>query len=70
MPANIRVIVDDGLKEEATALFAALGMTLDEAIRLFLRRSVRGRGLPFPMRRLSHPRRQCRLRRSPLSLDR
>ena len=53
MPANIRVIVDDNLKEEATALYAGLGMTLDEAIRVFLRRSVRERGLPFPMQRMS-----------------
>ncbi len=53
MATVISVSVDDALKKEATDLYADLGLTVQEAIRIFLRRSVRMKGMPFPMRQLS-----------------
>lgn len=53
MASAINVSVDDALKKEVTDLYADLGMTVQEAIRIFLRRSVRMQGMPFPMRQLS-----------------
>ncbi|MDY6009863.1 MAG: type II toxin-antitoxin system RelB/DinJ family antitoxin [Duodenibacillus sp.] len=47
---TIKVSVDAALKEKVTGLYARLGLTVEDAIRLFLRRSVQERGLPFPMR--------------------
>lgn len=49
MATAINVSVDETLKKEATDLYADLGLTVQEAIRIFLRRSVRMRGMPFPM---------------------
>lgn len=41
--------IDSELKEEAQALFSSLGMTLEEAITLFLEASVQHGGIPFPL---------------------
>jgi len=45
---NIRVAPE--VKTEAEEVFAALGLDLGEAIDIFLRRSIRERGLPFEAR--------------------
>jgi len=49
MPANavVRARVDARIKEEATAIFAAAGLTLSDAFRLLLTRTVAERALPF-----------------------
>ena len=45
--ATIPVRIDDNLKEEAAALYDELGLDLSTAIRMFLKRSLIERGLPF-----------------------
>lgn len=47
--ATIQVRVDDALKTQADALFAGLGMDTSTAIRVFLKRSLRCGGIPFPV---------------------
>ena len=39
--------IDSNLKEQAETLFSSLGLTLEEAITLFLEASVQHGGLPF-----------------------
>lgn len=41
--------IESSLKEQAEALFSNLGMTLEEAITLFLEASVLQGGIPFPL---------------------
>ena len=41
--------IDSNLKEQAQALFSSLGMTLEEAISLFLQVSIQQGGIPFPL---------------------
>lgn len=41
--------IDSTLKEQAEALFSSLGLTLEEAITLFLEASVQQGGIPFPV---------------------
>ena len=41
--------VDNQLKEEASKIYAQLGLDLPTAIRIFLKRSVQVRGIPFVM---------------------
>ncbi|MDR0594117.1 MAG: type II toxin-antitoxin system RelB/DinJ family antitoxin [Bifidobacteriaceae bacterium] len=47
-PFNVRL--DDDLRREAEATFEAFGMTMSEAIRIFLHKSVMVGGLPFDVR--------------------
>lgn len=49
MPANavVRARVDARVKEEATAIYAAAGLTLSDAFRMMLMRTVAERALPF-----------------------
>jgi DNA-damage-inducible protein J len=49
MPANavVRARIDVRIKEEATAIFAAAGLTLSDAFRMLLMRTVAERALPF-----------------------
>jgi len=49
MPANavVRARIDARVKEEATAIFAAAGLTLSDAFRMMLMRTVAERALPF-----------------------
>ena len=49
MPANavVRARVDARVKEEATAIYAAAGLTLSDAFRMLLMRTVAERALPF-----------------------
>ena len=41
--------IDSSLKEQAEALFSSLGMTLEEALTLFLEASILHGGFPFPV---------------------
>ncbi|MDO5329400.1 MAG: type II toxin-antitoxin system RelB/DinJ family antitoxin [Coriobacteriia bacterium] len=48
--ATIQVRIDDKLKKEAVEVFENLGMDLSTAIRVFLKRSVIEKGVPFEMK--------------------
>lgn len=43
----IQIRVDDQLKKEVTDIYEQLGLDLPTAIRMFLKKSVVARGLPF-----------------------
>ena len=49
MPANavVRARIDARVKEEAMAIYAAAGLTLSDAFRMMLMRTVAERALPF-----------------------
>ncbi len=47
--AIVQFRVDDELKKEATSIFENLGLDLSSAMRMFLKRSVACKGIPFPM---------------------
>ena len=44
-----QVRIDEDLKNQATAIFEALGLDLPTAIRIFLKRTVQQNGIPFSM---------------------
>ena len=48
MPANklVQARIDGAVKEEATAVLAAMGLTVSDAVRLLLTRVAREKGLP------------------------
>ena len=46
----VRARVDGRLKEEATAILAAMGLTVSDFVRIGLTRVVIEQGLPFEMR--------------------
>ena len=43
----IQIRVDDQLKQEVTDIYDRLGLDLPTAIRMFLKKSIVARGLPF-----------------------
>ena len=43
----VQATVDEPVKEEATAIYAAAGLTLSEAFRIMLMRTVAEQALPF-----------------------
>lgn len=45
----VQVRIDDELKQQATAVYDALGIDLSTAVRMFLKRSVMVNGVPFSM---------------------
>lgn len=45
----LQVRVDENLRAQAAAIYEDLGIDLQTAVRIFLKRSVRERGLPFGM---------------------
>ena len=45
--AVLQVRVDDDLKNQASAIFNGLGIDLSTAIRMFLKKAVVERGIPF-----------------------
>jgi DNA-damage-inducible protein J len=49
MPANavVRARVDEKVKEEAAAILGASGLTVSDAVRMMLVRTVAERALPF-----------------------
>lgn len=48
--ANLNIRIDKDIKEEAEELYRELGLTMSGAINIFLRASVRERGIPFSLR--------------------
>lgn len=47
---DVRCRIDEDLKERATAVLNACGLSLSDALRLFLRQVVTTQGLPFEVR--------------------
>ncbi len=49
MPANavVRARIDERIKEEATDVLAAMGLTVSDAFRILLTRVAREKALPF-----------------------
>ncbi len=49
MAANtvVRARIDEEIKEEATVVLAAMGLTVSDAVRLMLTRVARDKALPF-----------------------
>ena len=49
MPANavVRARIDEHIKEEATAVLAAMGLTVSDAFRIMLTRVAKEKALPF-----------------------
>lgn len=45
--SNISIRMDSNLKAEAEALYEELGMNLSTAFHIFVRQSLRERGIPF-----------------------
>lgn len=48
--ALVQVRVDEKLKTDATNIYEELGIDLPTAIRIFLKRSVQEKGIPFSMK--------------------
>ncbi len=46
----LHVRVDDDLSDDANAVFRSLGLSMSEAIRLFLHRAVVSQGLPLELK--------------------
>jgi DNA-damage-inducible protein J len=46
----IRSRIDPASKKEADRLLRSMGLTMSDAIRLFLRQVIAGKGLPFAMK--------------------
>lgn len=44
---DIRLRITSEIKKDAEAMFKDMGMTLNEAIRIFLKQSINSGGLPF-----------------------
>ena len=49
---NVTMRVEKELKEEAEALFADMGLSLNAACRMFLKRAVMEQRIPFEVRRI------------------
>ena len=49
--ANLNIRIDPDIKREAESLYNDLGITVSDAVNIFLRQSLRVGGLPFEMRR-------------------
>lgn len=47
---NVQVRVDENLKVSADKIFEELGFTTTQAIKIFLKASLRHRGLPFELK--------------------
>ena len=45
----LQVRVEEGLRAQATSIYEELGIDLQTAVRIFLKRSVMEKGLPFGM---------------------
>lgn len=47
---NLNVRIDSILKKQSEEIFNELGLTMTAALTVFLRQTVRSRGIPFEMR--------------------
>jgi DNA-damage-inducible protein J len=45
--SNLNIRIDEDVKKQSEELFADLGMNMTTAINVFLRQSIRKRGIPF-----------------------
>ena len=50
MSTMIHVRVDEGLKDQAAETLELMGLSLSDAVRVFLKRIVAEKGLPFDLR--------------------
>lgn len=50
----VRVRINEQLKYDATAVLESMGLTMSEAIRIFLKRVVDEKALPFALRMPTH----------------
>ncbi len=48
---NVTLRIDKELKEQADALFGDMGLSLNTACRMFLKRAVQEQRIPFELRR-------------------
>ncbi len=46
----LHIRVEDDLREDAAAVFGSLGLSMSEAVRLFLHRTVASQGLPLELK--------------------
>ena len=44
---SINFHLDEEVKEEAEKLFSELGLSIEEALNIFIKRSIREKGIPF-----------------------
>ncbi|MCL2216754.1 MAG: type II toxin-antitoxin system RelB/DinJ family antitoxin [Defluviitaleaceae bacterium] len=51
---NLNIRIDENLKRQSEEIFNELGLNMSTALTVFLRQTVRSRGIPFDMR-LSMP---------------
>ncbi|MCQ2337280.1 MAG: type II toxin-antitoxin system RelB/DinJ family antitoxin [Paludibacteraceae bacterium] len=49
--STLQLRIDEDLKQQATALFEDLGFDLSTAIRIFLKKPVSEKGLPFDVKK-------------------
>jgi len=47
---NLNIRIDANLKKQSEEIFNELGLTMSTAFAVFLRQTVRSRGIPFDMR--------------------
>lgn len=45
--AQINIRMDDNVKKEADRLFEAMGLNMGTAVNMFIRQTIRQKGLPF-----------------------
>lgn len=48
--ANVNIRIDDNLKKQAEGIFSQLGLNMSTAMTIFLKETVRYRGIPFELR--------------------
>ncbi len=56
---NVTPRIDEGLKEKAEALFEDIGLSLNAACRIFLKKAVQEQRIPFEVRRADRQTRQA-----------
>lgn len=49
MNTSCQIQIDKNLAQKATDIFSSIGLDLQSAVQLFLNRSIKARGIPFPM---------------------
>ena len=47
--AQVNIRIDDGLKKKADELFEALGLNMSTAFNIFIKTSIRQKGIPFSL---------------------
>ena len=56
---NVTLRIDEELKENAEALFEDIGLSLNAACRIFLKKAVQEQRIPFEVRRADRQTRQA-----------